>query len=250
MILTFNWSVARSNRPIIFSEVSSLKTKNGSKLANIIAYALIGTIAFILMFIAFPLPVASFLKFDFSDVIVTIGTFLFGAGPGIFIAFIRMFISLIYKGFSLPSIVGQLAAFVATISFALPFYFFTKKIDVHEKNMVKRHLQPILGVILGIIAMTLVLSVLNALVLTPVYAVTTVPNLPKIDGYSGLLSFTEKVYLRQLLHIPSMTSYIAGIIVPFNLVKGAINGIVVYLLFETVLGSLKPFVQRYFNLKN
>lgn len=227
-----------------------MKRKNSSNLANIIAYALIGTISFILMEIAFPLPVASFLKFDFSDVIIAIGTFLFGAGPGIFIAFIRMIIDLIYKGFALPSVIGQLAALLASMSFSLPFYYVTKGISADEKNASKRHLRPIFGILIGIVAMTVVLATLNALILTPIYAVYTVPNLPAIHGYTGLLGFTEKVYLGQLLHIPSMSAYIFGIIVPFNLLKGAINGVVVYLLFEAVLRNLKPFVRKYFNLKN
>lgn len=227
-----------------------MKRKNSSNLANIIAYALIGTISFILMEIAFPLPVASFLKFDFSDVIIAIGTFLFSAGPGIFIAFIRMIIDLIYKGFALPSVIGQLAALLASMSFSLPFYYVTKGISADEKNASKRHLRPIFGILIGIVAMTVVLATLNALILTPIYAVSTVPNLPAIHGYTGLLGFTEKVYLGQLLHIPSMSAYIFGIIVPFNLLKGAINGVVVYLLFEAVLRNLKPFVRKYFNLKN
>ena len=223
--------------------------KKSSNLANIVAYTLIGTIAYILMLLEFPL-LTSFLKFDFSDVVITIGTFLFGPGPGAFIAFVRMLINLIYKGFALPSIVGQTAAFLASLSFALPFYYLTKNISKDEKNFSKKFLQPIVGIVLGIVAMTIVLSVLNALVLTPFYAVTTVPNLPAIHGYTGLLAFTEKVYLGQLLHISSMSAYIFGIIVPFNLLKGTINGVVVYLLFETVLRTFKPFVRRNFNLKN
>lgn len=227
-----------------------MKKRSSSNLANVIAYALIGTISFIIMEIAFPLPVTTFLKFDFSDVIITIGTFLFGVLPGLFIAVIRMLIDLIYKGFALPSIIGQLAALCASMSFALPFYLITKNISADEKNAVKRHLKPILGIVLGILAMTVVLATLNAFILTPFYAVTTVAHLPAINGYAGLLNFTEKVYLGQLLHIPSMGAYILGIIVPFNLLKGAINGLVVYLLFETVLRNLKPFVRKYFNLKN
>ncbi|MFC7271152.1 ECF transporter S component [Lactobacillus kimbladii] len=227
-----------------------LQKKSRNNLVNILAYTLIGTIAYVLMLLEIPLPITSFLKFDFSDVVITIGTFLFGPGPGIFIAFVRMLINLIYKGFALPSLVGQSAAFLASISFALPFYYLTKNISKNEKNFSKKYLKPILGIVLGIIAMAFVLSVLNALVLTPFYAVTTVPNLPAIHGYSGLLSFTEKVYLGKLLHIPSMSAYIFGIIVPFNLLKGTINGVVVYLLFETVLRTFKPFVRKNFNLKN
>lgn len=234
----------------VFLEVRILQRKGRNNLVNIVAYTLIGTIAYVLMLLEIPLPVTSFLKFDFSDVVITIGTFLFGPLPGIFIAFVRMLINLIYKGFALPSLVGQSAAFLASISFALPFYYLTRNINKDEKSFTKKHLKPILGIVLGIIAMAFVLSVLNALVLTPFYAATTVPNLPTIHGYSGLLAFTEKVYLGKLLHIPSMSAYIFGIIVPFNLLKGAINGTVVYLLFETVLRTIKPFVRKNFNLKN
>lgn len=105
-------------------EVSILENakRNSASLANIIAYALIGTIAFVIMKFEFPIiPGVGFLKFDFSDVIIVIGTIIFGAGPGIFIAFIRMLLSLVFSGFALPSLVGQTAAFLASLSFALPF---------------------------------------------------------------------------------------------------------------------------------
>ncbi|MDF7638871.1 ECF transporter S component [Lactobacillus sp. ESL0791] len=219
--------------------------KHSLKLANIIAYALLGALAFVIMLFEIPLPITSFLKFDFSDVIIAIGTFLFGAGPGAFIALIRMALHLIYHGFALPSIVGQVAAFLASISFAFPFYFMTKNIK-KDATTAKKHLYPLLGIIIGILAMTVVLATLNALVLTPMYAVTSIPNAPAIHSYPGLLNFTEKVYLAKLLHIPSMGTYIFSFIVPFNLVKGAINGVVVYILFETVLKSIKPFVEKHF----
>ena len=98
------------------------RTKSNS-LTNIVAYALIGCIAFVVMKFEFPImPGIGFLKFDFSDVIITIGMFIFGAIPGIIIALIRMILSLIFSGFALPSIVGEIAAFLASMSFSLPFY--------------------------------------------------------------------------------------------------------------------------------
>lgn len=227
-------------------ERSTTGVKN---LANVIAYALIGAIAFVIMKFEFPiLPGIGFLKFDFSDVVITIGTFLFGAGPGIFIAFVRMLLGLVLSGFALPSVVGQIAAFVATMSFALPFYFIAKGITKENRNTVKGHLYPVLGLLIGIVMMTLVLSLTNAFILTPVYAVTSMANVPHIANYAALYNFTEKVYLGQLLHLPSMSAYIFGIIVPFNLIKGAINAVVVFILFESVLKSIRPFVRRKFNL--
>lgn len=236
-----------------YMEVSILENakRNSASLANIIAYALIGTIAFVIMKFEFPIiPGVGFLKFDFSDVIIVIGTIIFGAGPGIFIAFIRMLLSLVFSGFALPSLVGQTAAFLASLSFALPFYFVTKNIKEKKNKSLKDYLLPVVGLIIGILAMTLLLALINAFILTPVYAVTAVPNMPAINSYNGLLHFTEKVYLRQLLHLPSMKAYIFGIIVPFNLLKGTINSIVIYVLFATVLKNIKPFVRKHFNLKN
>jgi riboflavin transporter FmnP len=221
--------------------------RSNSSLANIIAYALFGAIAFVIMKLEFPLPVASFLKFDFSDAVVTIATFLFGAGPGIFIAFIKTFLSLIFSGFAVTSIVGDIAAFLATLSYALPFYFIVKEINKSNLKTRKGRLMPLVGLALGILAMTIVLALANAFLITPLYALFSVPNAPAISSYGSLLAFTEKVYLGQFLHLPSMASYIFTIIVPFNLLKGLINSIVVYLLFESVLTSIKPFVQRRFN---
>lgn len=224
--------------------------KRSSNLANICAYALIGAIAFVVMKIEFPImPGVGFLKFDFSDVVITVGTFLFGAGPGIFIAFIRVLISLVFSGFSLPSLVGQIAAFLATLSFALPFYYISKGITKNNRKTVKGRLMPILGLLIGIIAMTAVMSLANAFVLTPVYAITSIAHIPTIGSYADLYNFTVKTYLGQLLHLPSMNAYIFGIIVPFNLLKGLINAVVVYILFESVLKSIKPFVEKRFNLK-
>lgn len=228
---------------------SSRKSNTGN-LAKTIAYALIGAIAFVVMKFEFPImPGIGFLKFDFSDVIITIGMFLFGVGPGIFIAFIRMLLSLIFSGFALPSIVGQTAALLASLSFALPFYLISKNIDQSNRKTLKGHLLPVLGLILGILAMTLVLALANAFIITPVYAVTSMANVPALGSYAALYNFTVKVYLGQLLHLPSMGAYIFGIIVPFNLLKGVINSVVVFILFEAVLKTIKPFVRKRFNLK-
>ncbi|TSO26258.1 ECF transporter S component [Lactobacillus sp. LL6] len=225
--------------------------KRSSSLANIIAYALIGAISFVVMKFEIPImPGVGFLKFDFSDVIITIGMFIFGAVPGIFIALIRSLLSLIFSGFNPMSIVGQLAAFLASISFAIPFYVLSKNITKTNRKTLKGYLMPIFGLVLGIVAMTAILSLLNAFILTPMYALFSVPNLPSIGSYGALMNFTEKVYLGQFLHLPSLNAYIFGIIVPFNLLKGVINSIVVYLLFEATLKNIKPFVRRRFNINN
>lgn len=223
-------------------------TKRKNNLTNLIAYALIGAIAFVVMKFEFPIiPGVGFLKFDFSDVVITIGTFLFGAWAGVVIAFIRALLSLIFSGFALPSLVGQLAAFLASLSFALPFYYLTKKINQDNRKTKKGRFYPFVGLIVGIVAMTFVLALTNAFILIPIYAVTSMANVPALGSYGALYNFTVHNYLGGLLHLPSMSAYIFGIIVPFNLLKGAINSVVVYILFEATLKNLKPFVEKKFN---
>lgn len=228
--------------------MNKARTKSGN-LTNVVAYALIGCIAFVVMKFEFPImPGVGFLKFDFSDVIITIGMFIFGAVPGIIIAVIRMILSLIFSGFALPSVIGEIAAFLASMSFSLPFYFFSRKVTPESRKTLRGRLMPVVGLIIGVLAMTCILAVANAFVLTPVYAITAVPNLPAIKGYGALYHFTEKVYLGQLFHLPSMKAYIFSIIVPFNLLKGVINSVAVYLLFEATITTIKPFVRKRFNL--
>lgn len=225
-----------------------MKKKQNSGLTNLIAYALIGAIAFVVMKFEFPLiPGVGFLKFDFSDVVITIGTFLFGVWPGVIITLIRSLLSLIFTGFALPSLVGQLAAFLASLSFAIPFYLCAKNVTRENYHTKKGILLPLCGLVIGILAMTVVLALANAFLITPVYAVSSMANLPRINNYQDLYNFTVKNYLGQLLHLPSMNAYIFGIIVPFNLIKGVINSVIVYILFAATLKNIKPFVQKKFN---
>lgn len=224
--------------------------RTAKSVSNWLAYAMIGAIAFVVMKFEFPImPGVSFLKMDFSDVVVVITTFIFGVGGGVAVAAIKCLLSLIFAGFALPSLVGELAAFLASMAFALPFYFLAGSVKEEDRKSLKGYLLPALGLLLGVLSLTLVMALTNQFLLTPVYAYTSVPQAAGMHmSYAQLLTFTEQTYLGKMLHIPSMSSYIMGIIVPFNLIKGAINSVVVYILFESVLKTIKPFVIKHFSV--
>ncbi|WP_289933716.1 ECF transporter S component [Lactobacillus delbrueckii] len=224
--------------------------RTAKSVSNWLAYAMIGAIAFVVMKFEFPImPGVSFLKMDFSDVIVVITTFIFGIGGGVAVAAIKCLLSLIFAGFALPSLVGELAAFLASMAFALPFYFLAGSVKEEDRKSLKGYLLPALGLLLGVLSLTVVMALTNQFLLTPVYAYTSVPQAAGMHmSYAQLLTFTEQTYLGKMLHIPSMSSYIMGIIVPFNLIKGAINSVVVYILFESVLKTIKPFVIKHFSV--
>lgn len=226
--------------------------RTDKSVSNWLAYAMIGAIAFVVMKFEFPIMLGvSFLKMDFSDVIVVITTFIFGIGGGVAVAAIKCLLSLIFAGFALPSLVGELAAFLASMAFALPFYFLAGSVKEEDRKSLKGYLLPALGLLLGVLSLTVVMALTNQFLLTPVYAYTSVPQAAGMHmSYAQLLTFTEQTYLGKMLHIPSMFSYIMGIIVPFNLIKGAINSVVVYILFESVLKTIKPFVIKHFSVSS
>lgn len=226
--------------------------RTDKSVSNWLAYAMIGAIAFVVMKFEFPImPGVSFLKMDFSDVIVVITTFIFGIGGGVAVAAIKCLLSLIFAGFALPSLVGELAAFLASMAFALPFYFLAGSVKEEDRKSLKGYLLPALGLLLGVLSLTVVMALTNQFLLTPVYAYTSVPQAAGMHmSYAQLLTFTEQTYLGKMLHIPSMSSYIMGIIVPFNLIKGAIISVVVYILFESVLKTIKPFVIKHFSVSS
>ncbi|MGO1724356.1 MAG: ECF transporter S component [Lactobacillus delbrueckii] len=226
--------------------------RTDKSVSNWLAYAMIGAIAFVVMKFEFPImPGVSFLKMDFSDIIVVITTFIFGIGGGVAVAAIKCLLSLIFAGFALPSLVGELAALLASMAFALPFYFLAGSVKEEDRKSLKGYLLPALGLLLGVLSLTVVMALTNQFLLTPVYAYTSVPQAAGMHmSYAQLLTFTEQTYLGKMLHIPSMSSYIMGIIVPFNLIKGAINSVVVYILFESVLKTIKPFVIKHFSVSS
>ena len=226
--------------------------RTDKSVSNWLAYAMIGAIAFVVIKFEFPImPGVSFLKMDFSDVIVVITTFIFGIGGGVAVAAIKCLLSLIFAGFALPSLVGELAALLASMAFALPFYFLAGSVKEEDRKSLKGYLLPALGLLLGVLSLTVVMALTNQFLLTPVYAYTSVPQAAGMHmSYAQLLTFTEQTYLGKMLHIPSMSSYIMGIIVPFNLIKGAINSVVVYILFESVLKTIKPFVIKHFSVSS
>lgn len=165
------------------------------RLQKMTAVAVAAAMGLILQFIAFPIvPMFPFLKLDFSDIPVLINMFIFGPLTGIATAFIRSLLHLTMTGFSVDNLIGDFASFFASTLYTLPIFLMFRK-----KTASKR----ILGLSLGILAMTLFMSVANYFVITPLYL--------KAFGLSA----------GQMLGM-SLGRYILVGIVPFNLIKGVI----------------------------
>ncbi|KRN29437.1 membrane protein [Lactobacillus selangorensis] len=178
---------------------------------RLIGIAMMAACSYVLLFLAFPiLPLFSWLKVDFSDVVVLISTFLYGPWGGIITAFLRSLLYFITSGANLPAFIGDAAGFIASVVYVLPIYWLFKR----RPNWQGRFT----GYVLGTISLTVVMSLLNYWLITPLYM--------QVIGLK--------------LGMP-LAKYILFGVAPFNLVKG----ILVAVVFAILYVRLVPWMKRH-----
>ena len=183
-----------------------------NKVQKMVSIAMLAAIGTVLQFVAFPImPAFSFLKIDFSDIPILLGMFLYGPLAGVITAFVRSLLHLFLTGLA-PQ--GDFASFLASSIFTLPiFYFFGKKKNIRTNRIV--------GLVSGILALTIFMSIANYFVITPIYL--------------QLYGVTTQQFLGT-----SLASYVAIGIVPFNLIKGLlVSGV-----FLVLHAKLLPWLSK------
>ncbi|EON3089934.1 ECF transporter S component [Enterococcus faecalis] len=186
-----------------------------NKVQKMVSIAMLAAIGTVLQFVAFPImPAFSFLKIDFSDIPILLGMFLYGPLAGVITAFVRSLLHLFLTGLAPQNMVGDFASFLASSIFTLPiFYFFGKKKNIRTNRIV--------GLVSGILALTIFMSIANYFVITPIYL--------------QLYGVTTQQFLGT-----SLASYVAMGIVPFNLIKGLlVSGV-----FLVLHAKLLPWLSK------
>lgn len=178
----------------------------------LIAIAMLSSLSFILMLLAFPLPVLpAYLKVDFSDIPALIAAITMGPVAGILVAFLKNVLDWFFAGSPTGVPVGHMANFVTSILFMTPVYIIYKKVS-SSKGMA-------FGLGVGTISMAIGMSILNYYVFLPMYAYFL--NFPMETGTA------------------LVNTIIYGIL-PFNVIKGVLVTVVMIVLFK----RLKPFLDK------
>ena len=177
-----------------------------NKLRSMIVIGMLSSISFVLMLLNFPLPaLPPFLKVDFSDVPALIAAITMGPIAGILVALFKNVLYWIFSGIPTGVPVGEMANFATSILFMLPVYAIYRKISSSKGLLI--------GLVAGVLAMTIGMSVLNYFVFLPMY--TYFLNAPALTG-------------------SAMRDTIVLGILPFNLIKGILLSAVVFMLFKTM----------------
>ncbi|HLS54199.1 MAG TPA: ECF transporter S component [Tissierellaceae bacterium] len=185
--------------------------------------SVLGTISFILMFFKFPLAwlAPPFLKMDISDVPSLIGAFALGPVAGVLIQLLKNILNLAFEGTSTAT-VGEFANFLSGGIFAFIAGYIYQK-DRNFKNA-------ILGMGMGIIAMTAIICIANYYFIFPLYAKFL--GIPMDTIISMGSAVTKKV--------TDLRSLIVYTVVPFNLIKGALTAAITILIYKKV----SPLLQK------
>ena len=180
------------------------------KLVTMIILALLGTISFLLFFLNFPIPFlpTPYLKVDFGDVPALIASLIFSPLAGIIVLAIKNFLYLVIGG---GDPVGVWASFFAASMFILPVAFL-----YHKYKGIK---SIIIGLIAGTVIMAVGMSILNYIVILPIYA-----------WFMGM----EEMKIASV----KLTAVVFGIL-PFNMIKGVLVG----LLFVPLFTKMRSWIE-------
>ena len=195
--------------------------KYAKKINFIAKIAILSALAFVLMLFEMPLAFIAppFYEMDFSDVIALIGGFALGPVAGVLIELLKNLLNILFTGSS-TAYVGELANFVTGCAFVLPAALTYKHCKTRTSALI--------GLITGALSLAAVGGLMNYFVMVPLYAELYMPMETIIGMASAIFPSIDTLWKMILLCV-----------VPFNLIKGALCGIITFLLYKKLAVLLK-----------
>jgi riboflavin transporter FmnP len=198
-----------------FAQGGEIIMQKKNRIHNLTVAAMLSAVAFIFMFIEFPLPmlIPSFVKKDFSDLPALLGAFALGPVYGIVISFMKNLLHIVVKGTS-TACVGELCNFMlgAVFSFVAGF--------IYKRNKTRK--TAIIGAIVGAAAMAIFSVPSNYWITYPAY----------VKFYHMPLEAILAMYQAIL---PSANSLIKCLVIfnmPFTLAKGLLDALLCILIYK------------------
>lgn len=195
-----------------------------TKVNTMVKIALLSAMAAVLMVIfKFPLPFApAFMTVDFGDVPTLVAGFALGPVAGIITVILKNLINLIIS--------GTQTAFVGELSNIIVGSIFVGVSALIYQNHRNRKYAAI-GLIVGVILMSIVATLSNYYVVFPLYAKAF--KMP-------LEAFVSMVPKSNTL-VTSFKDIMIFAVVPFNIVKGLLNSMVTILIYKYISNVFKKF---------
>ena len=184
---------------------------------TMVKISVLAVISFILMFFELPLPwlAPTFMKSDISDLPALIGSFAIGPMAGVIIQLLKNVLNVLIEGTTTGG-VGELANFVVGAVFVYTAGF------VYFKN--KTFNRAVVGLLLGTVAMTIVITLANYYVMFPFYAKLFGMEIQTLVDMGAMIN----------KNITDLKSMMLISVVPFNLLKGIMLTALTLLIYKRV----------------
>lgn len=185
--------------------------------------AMMGAIAFILMFLSFPTPLSPFAELDFSALPELIGGFILGPIGALEIITIKILLKLVFQG-STTAFTGELQAFLLSVAYVLPAVLYYRKHRTKNGALV--------GIILGAVIAVITAVITNIYLIFPFFMAAYGMNWQAIiDMCSALIPAIHD--------IPTMVIFS---IVPFNVLSRALTAGITMLIYKKISVPLKKMI--------
>lgn len=203
------------------SSSNKQKFKRICTVNTLVKVGMLGAVATVLMLFEIPLWFApGFYKLDFSEVVVLIGGFALGPVAGIMIELVKVLLNLIINGTETAGI-GEMANFIIGCSLIVPASV------IYLKHKDRKH--AIIGMIIGTLCMATVGSLLNAYLLLPVYAKAFYMPIDALVAIGTAVNPS----------INSLSDFVLMAVAPFNILKGAVTGLITIAIYK----KLSPIIK-------
>ena len=220
-------------------------------ITRITTLGLLSALGFVLMaFAQFPYPLAPWLKIEVSELITIIAYALYGLPGGLSVALIKTLLNLAVHG-PVGLGIGDLTAFITSCIFILGLFITSHLLRWFKKGLGYR----VLSYAIIAVLVAVVLTILNAIVITPSYLTVYGPN-PHFSTCFGegviqdVIAFINKNLKWNVeANVGTYIGIIAVIYVPFNLMKTIVCCLVYELIFNRLIFVFmrqSPFFQKWF----
>ena len=207
---------------MIDSTTINRKRRHWVSTRTITITALLASISYILAFIEFPVPLSpSFARMDLSDIPALIGAFVFGPVTGVIIELIKNVLQLLSTS---TAGVGELANFLIGASYVW-IAGFIYKYKRTKKGAISAYI--ISSIVMGVVAM-----IVNYFILLPLFE-TFMPLDQLIASFSEFLPF-----------IQTKLDVVLYNVLPFNIIKGLVVGLVTMVVYKKLTPVLKGETSR------
>ena len=199
----------------------TMKSTKFLTVSTLVKISILSAIGYILMFISVPLPMLfpEFLKIDISDLTALLGGISLGPMAGVTIAFLKNLLQFI-TGMSTTGGVGEFANFLIGGSFVFTVsYIYSKKRNIQGV---------IIGLVSGMVVMTVVGCVANYFIILPFYATIGW----SIDAVVSMGAAINPA-------IDSKMSFIIWMIAPFNILKSGLMSLLTLPMYKKIEKILK-----------